>query len=490
MDRRTPPSEGTPEGNPATDPGPGARPCAAPEAPCGASLGKALVQTVNHFFPEFNAWLDRLPDGRNQNEIIYERRFLAWWGIALNLLHVGSRRQLDVDLAANGTQVLANLNRLAGTKHDTRPVHDTLDYFLGRSRSQGLADVRTLMIRRLIRMKALDEARLQGKALVIVDGTGLICWSRPHCEHCLVQRHQDKTLYMHKVLEAKIVGPGGVVLSIGSEFIENADLDATRGKDADTVKQDCELKAFSRLAPRLKQEYPQLAIVLAGDALFACGRVFQFCQDNAWSYVLTFKEGHMPAVWAEFQQLLPLCPDNHLELDTPEGEHQVYRWVHDLSYVDDEGRTWSFSALECVVTGPKGDTSRFAWITDLHCSQTTVADIATKGGRGRWQIENQAFNREKNGGLNLEHVYSHDPEKWKAYYYLSQIAVILLMLLEHGSLLRRLAASCGQTVQQWFGALKNIPRRLLESLRCFLWPDDCFDRPSAAALRIGLDNSS
>lgn len=490
MDRGTPPPQGTTQGNPAIDPGPGARPRATPEAPCGPALGKALVQTSRHFFPNLNTWLDRVSDGRDQEAIIYEGRFLIWWGIALYLLQLGSRRQLDFDLDARGTCVLANLNRLAGTAHDTRPVHDTLDYFLEHSRPQALADLQTQMIQRLLRMKALDAARLLGKFVVIFDGTGLLCWRRRHCDQCLVQRHEHTTLYMHKVLEAKLVGPAGVVLSVGSEFIENGDLAGSRGKDAERVKQDCELKAFSRLAPELKKTFPQLQIVIAGDSLFACGRVLQLAKENNWAYVLTFKKGHMPAVWAEFERLLPLCPDNRLEFQTPEGERQVYRWVRDLSYVDDEGRSWCFHAIECRVKLPNGEEKYFAWITNLHVSAASVIDIATKGGRDRWKIENEGFNRQKNSGLNLEHVYSTDPEKWKAYYYLLQIAFILIQLLERGSLLRRLAASCGQTVQEWFGALKNIPRRLLESLRCCLWPDDCYDVAAAAELRIGLDDSS
>jgi hypothetical protein len=39
----------------------------------------------------------------------------------------------------------------------------------------------------------------------------------------------------------------GVVVSVASEFIENAD--AAVGKSAAQVKQDCELKTFDRLAP-------------------------------------------------------------------------------------------------------------------------------------------------------------------------------------------------------------------------------------------------
>jgi hypothetical protein len=44
------------------------------------------------------------------------------------------------------------------------------------------------------------------------------------------------------------------------------------------------------------------------------------------------------------------------------------------------------------------------------------------------KIENEGFNRQKNSGLNLEHAYSIDPEKMRAYYYLLQIAFMLTQL--------------------------------------------------------------
>lgn len=55
--------------------------------------------------------------------------------------------------------------------------------------------------------------------------------------------------YMHHVLEAKLV-VGDMVLSIGSEFIEN--------ESEDVSKQDCELNAFHRLAKKLAQNQRRL----------------------------------------------------------------------------------------------------------------------------------------------------------------------------------------------------------------------------------------
>jgi hypothetical protein len=447
------------------------------------------VQSVRHFFPDFNRWLDRLPDSRDQEAITYPRRFLAWWGIHLYLLQLGSRRQLDYDLRDGGPQVLANLNRLAETALTTLPVHDTLDYFLEHSRLAGLERVRSQMVQRLLRMKALDAARLLGQPVLLIDATGVLCFHKRHCEHCLVQRHGKQTLYLHHVLEAKLLGPGGVVVSLDSEFIENADAADSHGKSAEDVKQDCELKALHRLLPRVKKTYPQLRFVMALDSLYACGPVFALAEELDWSYVVTFKEGRTPALWREFQALRGQCPENVLTRTWGDGPVQEFRWVNQLAYEDSERRCWKLDALECMETTADGGQQYFAWLTSLPVGRKTVEEIAQKGGRDRWKVENEGFNRQKNSGLNLEHVYSIDPEKWKAYYLLLQIAFILMQLLERGSLLRRLAAELGRPFFKLFGSLKNVARRLLDSIRFTAWSEAWFDPTRVGKLRLGLDSS-
>jgi hypothetical protein len=450
------------------------------------SLGEALPTTIRHFWPEFNQWLDRVPDSRFLPLVVYHKRFLIWWGISLYLFQLGSRRQLDFDLDACGTHVLHNLNRLAQTEQETRPVHDTLDHFLGHTGAAPYAWLRTCMLRRLIRMKTLDPARLQGRFVVALDATGHLAFRRRHCAHCLVQRHATGTLYLHQVLEAKLLGPAGLTLSMASEFIENSDSNAALSGEAQ--KQDCELKALSRLLPQLRRDFPQVRLCLSGDSLYACGRTLQLAQDFDCEYVFTLKPGHMPSVWEDFQSLLKLCPENTRERLTPAGAHQVYRWVHGLSYRDDRGRTWFFSAIECHET-VKDQTTTFAWITNLKVTRNTVEEIATKGGRHRWHVENQGFNRQKNSGFNLEHVFSTDPEGLKAYYYLLQIAHMIIQIVEAGSLLRDLAAEFGRTPGKLFGSLKNIARRLLEAFRYLALSDEAFDPLRAASIQIRLDSS-
>jgi len=430
-----------------------------------------------------NQWLAALPDTRHQPFIEYDPEFLAWWGLLLFCCKLGSRRQLDFDLRDPATQVLRNVNRLAGTQHATLPVHDTLDHFLHHLGSAPLAALRTQMVRRLIRMKVLDGARLLGRVVVAIDGTGHLHFRRRHCPQCWVRQHPAYDAYLHMVEEAKLLGPGGLGLSLGTAFIENADRPSPVDRDPDAWKQDCELAAFRRLVPALRQAYPQMAFCVTSDALYACAPAVRLVEAQGWSYVFTFKAGNAPTAWAEFQAVMALCPENVLRLTLPDGTQQVYRWATGMSSDDGTGRSaYGFNALRCEET-VKATTTTFVWMTNLPVSRDTVVEIATKGGRRRWTIE-AGFNVQKNSELNLEHAYSTDPELIKAYYYLLQIAHMMLQLLERGSLLRRLAQRHGKTPVALFGSLKNIARRLLEALRHHVLPDE--PRP---AIQIRFDTS-
>lgn len=403
--------------------------------------------------------------------VTYDVRFLCWWGLLLFCLKLASRRQLDFQLRDPETQVLENVNRLAQTAQDSLPVNGTLSHFLGPVGSAPFAQVRTGCVRRLMRNKVLEATRLQGCFPIVVDGTGFLCFGERHCPHCLVHQHEGSTVYLHPVLEAKLVDPRGLALSVGSEFIENPG-ELTQHPELSTlqeyeaVKQDCELKAFDRLAQNLKTQFPQTRFCLGGDSLYACGRVFAICARHQWSYVLTFKEGRPPALWQEFQNLLQLSPENRLKNHGPEGPQQTFRWVNDLEHVDQDGRVHTVHALLCEESGPAGQQT-FSWVTDFRLSRKNVCAIASQGGRVRCNIENQGFNIQKHSGLNLEHAYSTDPEVMKAFYYLLQIAHLFLQRFEMGSLLRDLAEAYQTTPIGLFGSLKNMAQRLLECFRYF-----------------------
>ncbi|MDQ3927637.1 MAG: hypothetical protein M3328_00670 [Chloroflexota bacterium] len=402
---------------------------------------------------------------------------------------LGSRRQLDYQLRTDAPEALANLNRLAGTAQETFPVHNTLAYFVGRVGSAPFATLDQHMVNRLVRMKALDAARLQGRFLVLIDATGVLTFHHRHCPHCLTQERDGQTVYMHQVLEAKLLGPCGTVFSLATELIDNRDtLDTPAGASAQRRKQDCELKALPRLLAKVRAAFPQLKICVVGDSEYACGAGLQAAKDYRCDYLYVFKEGRTPALWADFQGLLQLCPEQAVELSTPQREQQVYRWVNGLSYEDSEGRHWSFNAIHCKERRKSGEEGEWSWLTSLSVSRGSVVEVATRGGRERWREENEGFNVQKNSGLNLEHAYSH--KCWVAFYYLLQIAHMLLQLVEKGSLLRQLAQQQHKkTAVALFGSLKNMAQRLLDSLRYRHWEDEAFDADAAGTIQIRFNSS-
>jgi len=173
-----------------------------------------------------------------------------------------------------------------------------------------------------------------------------------------VQHHAATNVYLPLVEEAKLVGLGGLSLSVGTEWIENADMPAR--SEAEQRKQDCELRALGRLVPARKQAFPQTPLCLTGDALYACHPVIELVEAHGWTYVCTFKPGRAPAAWAEFQTLLALCPENTVRLTTPAGTPQEYRWVTDVPGQAAEKRPYLFNALQCTERTVGGRTTTFA----------------------------------------------------------------------------------------------------------------------------------
>jgi hypothetical protein len=126
--------------------------------------------------------------------------------------------------------------------------------------SEEIAALRPRLIKSLHRQKQLPDALLLGHMMMAGDGTGIFSSSEFHCKQCLTQEHQDGSkTYMHNVLEVKVVTWSGLALSVMTEMQLNP-------KDGKYDKQDCESKAFKRMLPRLKEEFPQQSVAHLLDA--------------------------------------------------------------------------------------------------------------------------------------------------------------------------------------------------------------------------------
>ena len=76
-------------------------------------------------------------------------------------------------------------------------------------------------------------------------------------------------------------------------------------------------------------------------------------------------------------------------------------------------------------------------------------------GRGRWKIENEGFNNQKNGIYRIEHLNSRNSNAMKNHYLLTQIADILMQLY----------LAWNPYIKELKQTIKNTSSGLLESFR-------------------------
>ena len=416
-------------------------------------LMRALIGTLQHFFGGFSSLFAHVTDPRNPLKITYPLASLAFAGMAMFLFRLRARRQVGL-LLRNGFSI-RKFHALFGVERF--PHGDTLDAAFSNLEVNQIQAVVSAMTGTLIRKKVLYSYRvLEIYFIVAVDGTGTINFDHRHCPHCLTRTRDGKTLYYHPVLEAKLLTSNGFAFSLMTEFIENPGQQVT--------KQDCELKAFYRLAERLKIQFPRLPLLLSLDGLFAGGPTFDLCRHYGWKFMIVLKDDDLPSVNEEFEALSQLQPENRLVWHTGEPVQlkQAFRWADDIAYTDSEKKEHTLSVIECLETKPDKEevkqTTKFKWVTNCHVSCKNVTTLSNDGGRMRWKIENEGFNVQKKGGYELEHAYTNHPNSAKVFYLLLQIAHLLAQLLYKATLLKR-------DFPGGFGSAKNLAFRLLEAWR-------------------------
>lgn len=382
----------------------------------------ALPKTINQFFPKFIRSLQEIKDFRKGNK--YEMSEILMGSIIMYLLKEGSRNALNNDrmdevFKSNYKKLFGGLNL---------PHMDTVDDVFRVISPEELEKVKVKMIRELMKKKVLHKWRLQEKYFVVaVDATGVMNFKEKHCDKCLsIKSKNGKQSWFHNVLEAKLVLPNGLSISLGTEWIENNE----KGYD----RQDCEIKAFERLSKKMKKNFPRLPVCIVGDGLYPNETVFRICNQNQWEYIITQKDGNLPSVWEEVKLLSRLEKDNKLQVTEREKITKT-RWINQIDY---RGYKLNWIKTQETIKTQKGETTKnFVYLSSLKINKQTAIEISFTG-RLRWKIENEGFNEQKNNGYQLEHKYSEVSLRASKNYYQSlQIASIINQLLVLGQKLKK-----------------------------------------------------
>jgi hypothetical protein len=220
----------------------------------------------------------------------------------------------------------------------------------------------------------------------------------------------------------------------------------------------------------LEARFPRLPICLLLDGLYAGGPTFQLCQDYNWQYLIVLQDDDLPNVHRRFEAVMPHLPENHKEVRLGKGgqTRQSYRWAWGLEYRDSQYRVHYLNLPECLeqTDAQPEKPTKYPWLTNFTPTSPNVDILANQGGRLRWNIENEGFQRPEERRFQPGHSYSQDENARRVFYLLLQIAHLIVQLMEKGSLLR-------QAFPQGWGSAKNLAFRLLEAWRNLrLSPDE------------------
>lgn len=410
-----------------------------------------FMMIQNHFFKELPKWINDMQDARHQSYIQYTQSDYVFMGILKNICSVQSMCQMEENF--NEEECINTLRILSGNSELAEMPHkDSLNYYLEKLSPSCLSGIRKKMIKSLIRNKSFYRHKLLGKYWrVIIDGTGLFCFREKHCKNCLVTKvetKEGKTVkrYYHKVLEAKLVLAPNLVLSLDTEFIEN--------ENEEVSKQDCEINAAKRLLERLKKDYPRLPVVLQGDALYAAETIMKICRENHWKYILTQKESRQKKLAESYEWITE--GEGHETVEKIGRELGTGAFANHVEEVAGKKETANIYEYRYETKNEKGEktVAVLQWITNIELTKKNLEEMIMAG-RGRWKIENEGFNSQKNGIYNIEHLNSRNSNAMKNHYLLTQISDILMQLyLAWNPVLRKLRQS-----------IKNTSSRLLESFR-------------------------
>lgn len=408
-----------------------------------------FMRIVYHFFRQLPQWINEMDDPRNPSYTTYTQADLVFMGILKNVCSVKSMRSMEE--LFNEEACIRALRLLSDDQGlEEMPHYDTLNYYLEKLSPKCLSDVRKKMVKSLMRSKIFNRGRLLGKYWrVIIDGTGLFCFKEKHCENCLVttiEREDGIKIkrYYHKVLEAKLVLSENIVISLDTEFIEN--------ENEEVSKNDCEINAAKRLLERLKKENPRLPLCIQGDALYAAEPIMRVCREKGWKYIFTQKETRQRLVAENYGELDKEDKAEVENIGKEKGRGAYYNHVEKLAGKEETMNLYEYQYDKETVEGM--ETVRFQWLTNIEVSKRNLEELVNAG-RGRWKIENEGFNCQKNGIYNIEHLNSRNSNAMKNHYLLTQMADILMQLyLSWTPLIREIGQS-----------IKNTSSRLLESFR-------------------------
>ena len=405
------------------------------------------MQAYGSMLPGLLKRLSQIPDPRQPRKTRHRLTVLMIYGILSFVLQLSSRREANRKMTRPVFE--ANL-RLLFPNLEERPHHDTLARLLARIDVLEIEPAHLDMIRQLMRRKKFRRYLIGGGYPIAIDGTQKFtraqCWDAACLERKVGRKktadpqlaEPEKQYYVY-VLEANLAFQNGMVIPLLSEVL--SDIEGPSPKD----KQDCEQRAFQRLAQRLKECFSHLPILRLLDGLYANGPIIALCSQYNWDFMIVLQDGSLPTVWEEIEGLQKLEPAPTWAQNWGD-RRQRFQWFNQIEYVylDPLTQQPKRHQLRVVIglenweeiapgsTAVVAKTSRHVWISAAPLHRGNRHSRGNLGARHRWGIE-ACLLVEKHHGYQYEHCFSYDWETLRGYHYLLRIGHALNVLARYSA---------------------------------------------------------
>ncbi len=390
------------------------------------------IRVFRRLLPGILKSLSLIDDPRRNGSVKYKMNELMLYGILMFVHQMESRRKANdtMTMPAFAETMTALFPEIKDTPHG-----DTLANILERMDVDKLENVTVSILKGLIHKKKFKRYIQNDRYLIAVDGSGKYSRDWQFAGECLHRKSDESEKYFVYVLEAALILGNGVTLPFMSEFLGNDEYDF----EDPARKQDCELKAFKRLAIRLKENFPGMKISLILDGLYPNGPVFTLCRKYKWDFMITLKDGSLKELWEDAKGIMRLEPENELIQDYGD-RRQEFHWAnhleHTYSYTSEQGipvtKTERVNLVVCneswvehTMKGKTNKRTKFAWVSAKALTIENVHRRCNLAGRYRWFIENNVLQTEKCRGYHYEHNYSYNWNAMKGFHHLMHVAHIL-----------------------------------------------------------------
>lgn len=377
------------------------------------NLVRELYSIISKYFPELLNKFDNLTDVRNQGYVVYSMKAICVTRLFPLLCGITTMTDISSDYF-NTDKCIKNLSDICNQDLKEIPYWKTIQDVFVNIKTDELRDIQKYIVKALIRSKMLDKYKYKEYFQPVVDGTGLSSHNYNLNNNCIKKKYKDgKVAYCKYILECKLIA-GNMVISLDSEWIENADT------LSDKQKQDCEINAFKRMAQRIKKNYPKYKFIITADALYCTKPIMDICKDMQWKFIFNFNE-RLKTVWVDFYDYIECFNDS-----------SVCNYFLDKNY---KYKNHTFNIIKFVETKNSKCTC-FHYVTNLQVTDNNIKNIVNLG-RNRWKIENQGFYTQKHRTFNICHLNSRNDTAIKNHYFFIQFAHTIRQLLEQGNILTK-----------------------------------------------------